>query len=191
VSTASLNPVSYVVLGLIVRDGPSTPYDLKTAVARGIAGFWPFPHSQIYSEAARLAGLGLLTEATENTGRRRRTYAITRAGQDALAAWLAEPSRERPQIRNLGMLQLYFGQFARPQDRAALARAQVDVHLEMLELYREVRRILAARGDRTWQLRVADVAIAQITASIDEWEKMPEWELAGSARPDRVAGAHA
>jgi DNA-binding PadR family transcriptional regulator len=191
VSTARLNPVSYVVLGLIARDGPSTPYDLKTAVSRGIAGFWPFPHSQIYSEAARLAGLGLLTGETENSGRRRRTYAITQAGQDALADWLAEPSRERPQIRNLGMLQLYFGQFARPRDRAALARAQVDVHLDMLELYREVRAKLAARGDRPWQLRVADIAIAQITAIIGEWQKMPEWELADSAMPDRGAGADA
>jgi len=118
---------------------PAAPYELKAAVARGIAGFWPFPHSQIYSEAARLAEAGLLTEEAESAGRRRRTYAITQDGQQALAAWLAEPSRERPQIRSLGMLQLYFGEFARPEDRAALAAAQIEVHREMLGRYQEIR----------------------------------------------------
>src|SRR6266511_2851262 len=48
-SIPELNPVSYVVLGLVNRDGPSTPYELKTAVGRGIAYFWQFPHSQIYT----------------------------------------------------------------------------------------------------------------------------------------------
>jgi PadR family transcriptional regulator, regulatory protein AphA len=173
VSTPELNPVSYVVLGLVARDGPSTPYELKAAVARGIAGFWPFPHSQIYSEAARLAEAGLLTEEAESAGRRRRTYAITQDGQQALAGWLAEPSREPPQIRSLGLLQLYFGQFAQPEDRAALAAAQIEVHREVLGRYQEVSAALAARGDRPWQLRVAELGIAQVTAIITEWEQMP------------------
>jgi PadR family transcriptional regulator, regulatory protein AphA len=173
VSTPDLNPVSYVILGLVARDGPSTPYELKAAVARGIAGFWPFPHSQIYSEAARLAEAGLLTGEAESAGRRRRTYAITPAGQQALAGWLAEPSREQPQIRSLGLLQLYFGQFARPEDRAALAAAQIEVHREVLGHYQDVRAALAARGDRPWQLRVAELGIAQVTAIIKEWEQMP------------------
>ena len=54
--------MSYVVLGLVARDGPSTPYALKAAVARGVAHFWPFRHSQIHAETERLARLGLLAE---------------------------------------------------------------------------------------------------------------------------------
>jgi hypothetical protein len=80
---------------------------------------------------------------------------------------------ERPQIRSLGMLQLYFGQFARPQDRAALAAAQIEVHREMLARYQEIRAVLAGRADRVWQLRVADLGIAQVTAIIKEWEQLP------------------
>ena len=94
VSRRTLTPVSYVVLGLIARDGPSTPYDLKVAVARGIAQFWPFPHSQIYSETEYLTGLGLLAEKRETSGRRRRTFRITDAGRLALEAWLREPTSE-------------------------------------------------------------------------------------------------
>src|SRR5512133_344349 len=95
-SRPDLTPVSYVVLGLVARDGPSTPYALKTAVGRGIAHFWQFPHSQIYAETERLARLGLLAEEREQTGRRRRSYRITAAGRAALAAWLAEPTDEAP-----------------------------------------------------------------------------------------------
>ena len=107
-SRPDLNPVSYVVLGLVARDGPSTPYALKTAVGRGVAHFWPFPHSQIYAETDRLAGLGLLAEEREHTGRRRRSYRITGEGRAALADWLAEPTGEPPQIRSLGLLKLFF-----------------------------------------------------------------------------------
>ena len=79
----TLGPVSYVVLGLLDRDGPSTPYELKAAVGRGVAAFWPFPHSQIYAETQRLTGFGLLAEEREDVGRRRRTYRVTAAGRKA------------------------------------------------------------------------------------------------------------
>jgi hypothetical protein len=39
--------------------------------------------------------------------------------------------------------------------------------------YQDVRAALAARGDRPWQLRVAELGIAQVTAIIKEWEQMP------------------
>src|SRR6266511_2409516 len=116
-SIPELNPVSYVVLGLVNRDGPSTPYELKTAVGRGIAYFWQFPHSQIYAESERLARLGLLLEEREQTGRRRRTFRITPEGRAALRAWLAQPTSEPTQLRSPGLLQLYFGWFASPGAR--------------------------------------------------------------------------
>ena len=94
------------VLGLIARDGPSTPYDLKAAVARGIAYVWPFPHSQIYSETEYLAEIGLLAHEQERRGRRRRTFRLTDAGRQALENWLREPTSDPVQIRSYGFLQL-------------------------------------------------------------------------------------
>jgi hypothetical protein len=43
----------------------------------------------------------------------------------------------------------------------------------MLGHYQEIRAALAARGDRPWQLRVAELGLAQVTAIIKEWEQMP------------------
>src|SRR5438132_12953587 len=96
VSTGSLSPVSYLVLGLVAKRGSATPYELKADVAKSIGYFWSFPHSQLYAEPARLARAGLLAEEREQGGRRRRTYSATHAGREALAAWLAEPTGEPP-----------------------------------------------------------------------------------------------
>src|SRR4030095_1359967 len=123
-SRPDLTPVSYVVLGLVARDGPSTRNALKPAVGRGVAHFWRFPHSQIYAETERLARLGLLAEEREQTGRRRRSYRITAEGRASLAAWLAEPTDEPLQVRSLGLLKLFFSQHAEPQALAELARVQ-------------------------------------------------------------------
>lgn len=189
-STPDLTPVSYVVLGLVARDGPSTPYDIKVAVGRGIAQFWPFPHSQIYSETARLADLGLLAGEQEAGGRRRHVYSITDAGRKTLEGWLAQPSRDYPQHRSLGLLQLYFGDFAAPEDRMALANAQLEVCTELLGVYQEIAQRLTAREDRAWQLRVAEMAIAQARAMAGQWAAIVA--AGGGDRADtaeRAAGA--
>src|ERR671911_176291 len=136
-SRPDLTPVSYVVLGLVARDGPSTPYAIKTAVGRGVAHFWPFPHSQIYSETERLARLGLLAEEREQTGRRRRSYRITADGRAALVGWLAEPADEPPQFRSLGLLKLFFSQHTGPEHVAELMG---DAYRVMAERWEQIGR---------------------------------------------------
>ena len=88
----ALTPTSYLVLGLLAREGPSTPYDLKRHVARTIGHFWSFPHALIYKEPARLVELGLLTEEREQEGRRRRLFTIT-PGRPAGPSRVAQPAR--------------------------------------------------------------------------------------------------
>jgi PadR family transcriptional regulator, regulatory protein AphA len=171
-SRPDLTPVSYVVLGLVVRDGPSTPYALKTAVGRGVAHFWPFPHSQIYAETERLAGLGLLAEEREHTGRRRRSYRITAEGRDALAAWLAEPADEPPQFRSLGLLKLFFSHHAQPEHVAELARAQAELHRRTVEVTTAIIERLQARGDRPGQLAVAELMGDAYRVMAERWEQI-------------------
>jgi PadR family transcriptional regulator AphA len=184
-----LTPVSYVVLGLVARDGPVTPYDLKAAVGLGVAHFWPFPHSQIYSESERLARLGLLVEERETTGRRRRHYRVTAEGEEALAAWLAEPTTEKPQIRSLALLKLYFGQLARPEDLAALARAQQAMHREEQAFLAAMLERLQARG-RPWQLAVGRLMRDAERAMADNWAQVERAaEDAAAADPEQRSSA--
>ena len=77
-------PVSYLVLGIIALRGPSTSYDLKRFVQLSVGHFWPFPHTQLYAEPARLAEAGLLEETQEESGR---AAASTRSPTPAASAW--------------------------------------------------------------------------------------------------------
>ena len=77
------------MLGLLAQ-APGTPYDLKIRVAASLGNFWSVQHAQLYTETARLAEEGLLTEERESEGRRRKTYSITAAGQEMLeSGWRA------------------------------------------------------------------------------------------------------
>jgi len=82
-----LTDTSYVVLGLVEVCQPATPYDLKQFAKVSVFNFWSVPHTQVYSECARLAEAGLLDEEREEGGRRRRVYRLTEDGKSELAEW--------------------------------------------------------------------------------------------------------
>src|SRR5262245_44355073 len=108
-SEIRLTPTSYIVLGLIEASGEATPYDLKQAVAGSLGNFWSLQHAQLYTEPQRLAKAGYLKERREEGGRRRRHYSITAEGRAALSAWLAEPTDELTELRDLALLKIFFG----------------------------------------------------------------------------------
>ena len=125
-----LTPTSYVVLGLIERIEPASPYDLKLAVAAGVGQFWSLPHTQLYAECGRLAEAGLLSERREESGRRRRIYRLTRSGGDALDRWRSEPTGDLYELRDAGLLKLFFG-----ADPKRLAPQQLEAHKDRLREY--------------------------------------------------------
>jgi PadR family transcriptional regulator AphA len=130
VHKAKLTATSYVVLGLVEQMQPATAYDLKRAAAESVANFWSLPHSQLYAECARLATAGLLSERREEGGRRRRIYRLARAGSEALEHWRSQPTDELYELRDAGLLKLYFG--AEP---AELAARQAEAHKRKLAEY--------------------------------------------------------
>jgi DNA-binding PadR family transcriptional regulator len=130
-----LTPASHIVLGLIATcGGEATPYQLKTMVAAGLGEFWSLQHAQLYSEPERLAGAGYVEEEREESGRRRRLYRLTDRGRQALAEWVAEPTSQLSELRDLGLLKLFFG-----ADPARLAPAQLEAHRDKLRQYEELR----------------------------------------------------
>jgi PadR family transcriptional regulator, regulatory protein AphA len=139
-----LTPTSYIVLGLLDRLGPSTPYELKQAHALGIGNFWTVQHAQFYSEPERLAEAGLLTEQREEGGRRRRRYSITAAGRRALRQWLATPTAELTvELRDPGLLKLHLD-----ADPGPLAEAQLEAHRAKLAEYEAIAAAAPRDTDR-------------------------------------------
>ncbi len=140
-----------VVLGLLARHGPLTSYEMKRHVAESVGSFWSFPHSQLYAEPQRLADAGLVAVEVEKGGRRRRTYSVLPAGRQALEGWITEPSGDPTEIRDLGLLKLFFAAPDRTGSLGDLARARLRFHTDTLRTFEGYRAALSPPpdGDRT------------------------------------------
>jgi DNA-binding PadR family transcriptional regulator len=160
-----LTPTSYIVLGLLAADGCDelTAYDLKALMAISVENFWTTPHAQVYREVGRLAAAGHLTERREETGRRRRFYAITEQGRAAVEAWRQQMPEETAQLRDPGVLKLFFG-----GDPVTLAAHQTSLHEAKLAEYEALHSRL---GDQmpAAQRRALEVGIAFERAMIAIW----------------------
>jgi DNA-binding PadR family transcriptional regulator len=163
-----LTTASYIVLGLLAQAGEATPYELKRMVATGIGNFWSLQHAQLYSEPERLAGAGYLTERRETGGRRRKRYALTARGRAALQEWLAAPTHELTELRDPGLLKLYFG-----ADPAALAAAQVEAHERKLHDHRRTRATDTGDGPRGPWLTL-DAGIGHEREWLRYWRRLRE-----------------
>jgi PadR family transcriptional regulator, regulatory protein AphA len=130
VKAITLTPTSYVVLGLVSLAGEATPYDLKQMVGRSVGHFWSIPHSQLYAEPARLSQAGYLDERRELGGRRRKHYSVTKSGRLALEQWTASGTEEGWELRDPGLLKLFFG-----ADPDTLAAEQLETHRRRLASY--------------------------------------------------------
>ena len=105
---AELTTQDYVVLGM-VRIGCRTGYEVKQMVEMSIRFYWTISHVQIYPALRRLEERGLLEGKDDPRGRRaRRVYDITKAGERALSDWLLAPADIRFELRDLGMVKLFF-----------------------------------------------------------------------------------
>ncbi|WP_412026375.1 PadR family transcriptional regulator [Deinococcus yunweiensis] len=143
-SDATLGPSAYIVLGLIGGCGGGTSYDLKRWADTSVGYFWTFPRSQLYAEPQRLVELGLLESRQEDGGRRRRIYTVTPAGREALRSWLDTPAGQ-PELRDEGLLKLFFSTQATPGMVERLAAGQLDLHQQRLAIYEGI----AASGHGT------------------------------------------
>jgi PadR family transcriptional regulator, regulatory protein AphA len=181
VSTPRLSHTSYLVLGLIGGMGAATPYELKQTVGTSLGYFWSFPHSQLYSEPDRLVGLGLLAVDQEAGGRRRKRYSITDAGREVLRAWLRDPEAGRAEVREPGLLKLFFGALADEADVTRLARARVRIYQEELRRYEEIEQSVAGEPSLSYPYATLRLGIAWVRACLTFWQDIAERPPGGAA----------
>lgn len=150
-----LTSTSHALLALLDQLGEATPYEIKGALEKSIQNFWPVPHTTAYEEPARLAAAGYLAVRQEEGGRRRKSYSLTDAGREALAAWAADPSASPPQLREEAVLKVFAG-----ADPLPLLEAREAWHREKLA---ELQGYLeGVRGAEEWSRseRVLTVGVA-------------------------------
>jgi DNA-binding PadR family transcriptional regulator len=128
---------AYVVLGMIFI-GARTGYEVKQMVEQSTRFFWTISQAQIYPSLQQLEQAGFITGREDPQGRRRRrVFEITAAGRAELTGWLGRDDPMPFELRDTGMLKLFFADTLghdqalallhavrrRSEDRAGLLRA--------------------------------------------------------------------
>jgi PadR family transcriptional regulator AphA len=114
---------AYVVLGMVGL-GSRSGYEIKQDVERSIRFFWTISQAQIYPSLERLESDGLIVGHDEPTGRRRRrVFGITDLGRATLRAWLADPEPIPFELRDVGLLKLFFADASQDAEAGELLDA--------------------------------------------------------------------
>jgi PadR family transcriptional regulator AphA len=120
---ASLTASGHVVLGMVGL-GARSGYEIKQMVEQSIRFFWTISPVQIYPALEQLEGAGLITGRDEPRGRRRRrVYEITEAGAQTLRQWLLRAAPMPFEIRDIGMVKLFFADALSPREAGELLDA--------------------------------------------------------------------
>jgi hypothetical protein len=106
----------------------------------------------------------------EDGGRRRKTYSLTGPGLDALREWLAAPTAEHFQLRDIAELKLFFHELGEPEHVAALAAEQIVQHRRRIALYDD---LVASDGSPTLEL-----GLELEHAALRFWTALAENDLA-------------
>lgn len=122
-SGTDLSPTGRLILGMI-RLGKRTGYEIKQLVDVSARFFWTTSYGQIYPELKRLEQAGLIRGEESPTGGRSRTvYSLTPAGEEALDRWL-EPGGDLVwELRDEGLLKLFFSEDRDPAEVAEHMRS--------------------------------------------------------------------
>ncbi|MBA3371317.1 MAG: PadR family transcriptional regulator [Thermoleophilaceae bacterium] len=175
-----LSGAAPLVLGM-VKKGRQTGYEIKRLVDVSVRFFWAGSPGQIYPELSRLESAGLLSCAkSPRGGRARNVYSLTEAGERALHAWLTDPSESAFELRNEGLLKVFFADCLSDEEAIAVVRAMRAQHEAILD---GIRRATPAYGPGrrfgyiTWQYGLG------LHGWIVEWCKQTERDLAEGRPP--------
>jgi DNA-binding PadR family transcriptional regulator len=171
-----LTPFSYLVLALVGRDGAG-PHDIARMMREGRTA-WTAARSQYFAEPKRLERLGYLESAKRPGQTTARThYTLTRAGTQALVAWLGEPAafsriQSEPVVKLLAAdfvdEEVTLGSLRALREEIEEVRAELDV----------IEARAAALPHRERYLRINHVFMRAILRAHEELVEAAEEELA-------------
>jgi DNA-binding PadR family transcriptional regulator len=120
--------------------GNRTGYEIKQVVDKSTRHFWAASYGQIYPELRRLEDEGLVRGQPEPAGGRARTaYELTEAGEAALRDWLASDEQHTYELRDEGMLKLFFSD-SLPERRLQNIRAMRELQERKLSQLRAIEQ---------------------------------------------------
>ena len=119
--------IEYALLGFL-HGGPLHGYEIHRRLAdpAGLGRVWRLKQSHLYALLARLESEGLIASRREPQATRptRRVFALTEAGQQALADWVQSPVARGREVRLDFLAKLYCARAFGPEVVAQLIARQ-------------------------------------------------------------------
>src|ERR671937_586742 len=116
-----LSATAKVIVGMLAAR-PRSGYEIKQLVDSSARFFWAASYGQIYPELKKLEKAGLVAGDDSSTGARQRTtFRLTAKGKRAARDWIATPP-EVLEMRDEGLLKLFFAGSIDPKRAAEVAR---------------------------------------------------------------------
>ncbi|GAA4697631.1 PadR family transcriptional regulator [Phytohabitans rumicis] len=175
-----------VVLAMLVKE-PTHGYELRRRIRDALGPVGDAMNAgQVYSTLARLGKAGLVTsKRADGLPDRpdRRVYALTPAGQQRVAAWLAEVSWPKPDLTEFH-LKLVAAATARLADPVALVDAQ---RREVLRRLRDTQRAALDRSVDPVAGLLLEGVVLRLRADLD-WLEACERMWTERDRTGRKAG---
>ena len=135
-----MGALGFAILGLLARE-PLSGYDVAGRMQDRVGYFWSARHSQIYSELARLEGVGMVEHTVVEQQDRpdKKVYKITTSGIEALKTWVVQAPKPQA-TRDELVLKAYSAWLADSEETVALFRDQQRRHEEQLRHYEGIEK---------------------------------------------------
>lgn len=131
------------VLGLVWQHGPCSPYQVRRILLDSPSTRWSGSAGAIYPLVRRLEGQGYLTSKAQRDGkRRRREYAVTAKGRQALRRWIGPP----------------------------IAKQAITVTTDPLRSRARFLGVLSPRERKAW-IAEANAALDEVLAAVRRWDE--------------------
>ena len=140
--------VQSVLLGFLMRSS-MTGYDLRKAFSMSFSFFSGLSYGSIYPSLKKMESRGLISKHVEiqDGAPNRKVYTITEAGKRVFLDALRSPFvPEQP--RNTFLMRLFFFAHLSPEEREAIALAQLDSVERLRKELESARPQIEARADR-------------------------------------------
>jgi PadR family transcriptional regulator AphA len=159
-AVAQLTTTEAAVLALLAIEGERSGYDLLKLVEKAIAHVWSPARSGLYAVLPRLqrAGLARRRLVSQTTRPDKQLYEITKAGRQALAAWLESVEQGATETF---FLKLFVGGLTSNDvllDHVAQFRADT---ADRLVTYRDIEQTNTDTGHDWYHRRLLELGIAR------------------------------
>jgi len=154
------------VLALLATEGERSGYDLAKLVERAIGHIWSPARSGLYATLPRLGKSGLVESkaVVQSAKPDKQLYRISKAGREALAAWL---EGVEPGARDTFFLKLFVGKLTTPDVLLEHVERFVDDTEVRLAILREIAPTNTNRGHDWFHRHLLEYGIRRAELDLD------------------------